>query len=42
MSARHDDALRLARQAVRRWRLNCQTYLPLAEVVWMYNVVIQR
>jgi RNA-directed DNA polymerase len=36
-----DDALRRMRQAVRRWRLNRQTHVTLAEVARLYNPVIQ-
>lgn len=36
-----DDALRRMRQAVRRWRLNRQTHVTLADVARLYNPVIQ-
>ena len=36
-----DDALRRMRKAVRRWRLNRQTHVTLAEVARLYNPVIQ-
>ena len=36
-----DGALRRMRQAVRRWRLNRQTHVTLAEVARLYNPVIQ-
>jgi RNA-directed DNA polymerase len=35
------DALKRMRQAVRRWRLNRQTHVPLADVARLYNPVIQ-
>ncbi|GAD24546.1 group II intron reverse transcriptase/maturase [Acidovorax sp. MR-S7] len=36
-----EDALRRMRQAVRRWRLNRQTHVTLADVARLYNPVIQ-
>ena len=36
------DALKRMRQAVRRWRLNRQTHVTLAELARLYNPVIQR
>lgn len=36
-----DDALRRMRQAVRRWRLNRQTHVTLADVARLYNPVIR-
>jgi len=36
-----DDALRRMRQAVRRWRLNRQTHVTLADVARLYNPVVQ-
>lgn len=35
------DALKRMRQAVRRWRLNRQTHVTLADVARLYNPVIQ-
>jgi RNA-directed DNA polymerase len=35
-----DDALRRMRQEVRRWRLNRQTHVTLAEMARLYNPVI--
>ena len=41
LPAASEDALRRMRQAVRRWRLNRQTHVSLAEVARLYNPVIQ-
>jgi group II intron reverse transcriptase/maturase len=41
LPAASEVAMRRMRQAVRRWRLTCQTHVTLAEIAKLYNPVIQ-